>query len=159
MGLFFYVNAFLWVTMCLMEKIMKLYRRYRHLINFLFFGVVTTLVNWLAYAVLTEGLHIDYRYANALAWFISVCVAYATNRRWVFEGDEENITREMFRFFAARGFTGAVEILLLPAVVDWGLDMSIFGVENFVAKIIVTVVTTILNYILSRLFVFRGARK
>ncbi|MBO4360862.1 MAG: GtrA family protein [Eubacteriaceae bacterium] len=138
---------------------MALYRRFRHLINYGFFGCVTTGVNWAAYALMAGPLGMDYRISNVLAWFISVCVAYATNRRWVFEGDDENITREIFRFFAARGFTGAVEILLLPALVSWGMDMSLFGVENFVAKITVTVINIILNYILSRLFVFKGARR
>ena len=142
-----------------MEKLMALYRRFRHLINYVFFGTVTTLTNWGVYALLTAVFGMDYHISNVLAWFVSVSVAYITNRRWVFEGDDENITREVFRFFAARGFTGAVEILLLPALVSWGMDMSILGVENFAAKITVTVIAIILNYVLSRLFVFRGARK
>ena len=156
---FFFVRRAEYITITAMKKLMELYGRYRHFANYFFFGCVTTFVNWLSYAVLTGLVHMDYRLANALAWFISVCVAFYTNRRWVFEGDDENIAREMARFFAARAFTGAVEIVLFPALVGWGLTLSLFGVENFVAKILVTANTTVLNYVFSRLYIFKGARR
>ena len=156
---FFFAKGADYITIRHMKKLMELYGRYRHFVNYFFFGCVTTFVNWLAYAVLTGLAHVDYRLANILAWLISVSVAFYTNRRWVFEGDDANIAREMARFFAARAFTGAVEIVLLPALGGWGLTMSRLGVENFVAKILVTVNTTVLNYVFSRLYIFRGARK
>lgn len=129
-----------------------LYRRYRHLINYLFFGVVTTLVNWGCYAALTFA-GINYETANVFSWFISVSTAFFTNRRWVFEGSGR-IRDEMLKFFAARAATGAFEIFVFPLAVDLGLDASLFGVKYFPAKILVTAAVTVLNYILSRLFVF-----
>lgn len=137
-----------------METLKKLIRRYWHYIIYTICGFITTFVNWGSYAVLTSVVGLDYRLSNVLSWIISVSVAFFTNRTFVF-GGKGNVLGEMAKFFSARVFTGAIEIILLPALVGWGLDMDVLGVDNFVAKFIVTAISTILNYILSRFVVFK----
>ena len=58
-------------------------------------------------------------------------------------------------FFAGRIFSGLVELFGLPLLMKLGLDQSIFGIEGFAAKLVVTVVVIILNYILSKFIAFR----
>ena len=50
--------------------------------------------------------------------------------------------------------TGVLEVLGVPALVEWGVDTMLFGVEGFVAKMIVTGIVVIINYIVSKFFVF-----
>lgn len=139
-----------------MNKIRDLYERYRHPVNYLFFGIVTTLVNWGCYSLFTcAGMY--FRTANVLSWAVSVTTAFFTNRRWVFEGSDR-IALEMVKFFAARAVTGAFEIAVFPLIIGMGFDASLLGVEYLPAKIAVTAAVTVLNYIFSRLFVFTGKK-
>ena len=65
------------------------------------------------------------------------------------------VCQELIKFVGARLATGAIEILGLPLLYYIGMKQSLFGVEGFVAKIVVSVVVVLLNYVFSKLFIFR----
>jgi len=117
----------------------------------LFFGVVTTVVNFiLYYALLFLGMH--YLWAQVIAWIGAVLVAYITNKLWVFESRVNGflpILKEMLVFIASRLFSFGVETLLLYLMVD------VASVSEGIAKIPVAVLTVILNYVTGKLLVFR----
>lgn len=133
-----------------MEKIVKLYRQYREIINYLVFGVLTTLVNIISFMVCTDVLHIQYLISNVIAWILSVLFAYITNRKYVFESYEKNVMAEMTKFFSSRAAT-----LVLDMVILW-LFVDVFTVDNLIAKIIANVLVVITNYVLSKLIVFKS---
>lgn len=150
-----------------MNKIKELIIKYKELITYFIFGVLTTLVNWAVYTALVfvlpdsiqEGVKITV--SNAVAWVAGVIFAFITNKIWVFESKsfEMNICiKEFISFVTARAVTGVIEIFGVPLLVKIGLNQRIFGVDGALAKVIVSVVVVVLNYIFSKLIVFKNKK-
>lgn len=121
----------------------------KELILYVVFGVLTTVVNILAYVVFAKFLNVDYIISNIIAWFLSVLFAYITNRIWVFESKSSNILKEISLFFGGRLFSGVVDTSLLYLMVD------ILLIGDFVSKVVTQVIVVILNYVISKLVVFK----
>lgn len=142
----------------MMKALKALYLRYREVISYLFFGGLTTVLNLLAYALFVGMLGLGVTVGNILSWLCAVLFAFVTNKIWVFESKSWKGTdwlREAAAFFTGRIATGLLELFGLPFLIWLGLDQPLFGVEGFAAKVIVTIVVIILNYIISKLIVFR----
>lgn len=125
---------------------------------YLFFGVATTGVNWAVYTVLNFAAPLSITVCNLIAWTAAILFAYVTNRLFVFHSDARGfgqIAGEFARFLGARIFTGIFEIFLPSVLFSLGLDWSLFGIRGFFAKAAVTVLVIVMNYILSRIVVFR----
>ena len=128
---------------------------------YLIFGVSTTLVNWIVYTLLVSIANTDVTPANAIAWFAAVIFAYITNKLYVFESKSCKVTvlaHEIISFFGARIASGVFEIFLPALLMKIGLDQAIFGIEGFAAKLVVSVLVIVLNYIFSKLFVFKNKK-
>lgn len=139
------------------KMIGKLIKKYKEIIMYLIFGVLTTLVNWFCYAFLTKS-GMEMNISNCIAWLVAVLFAFITNKVFVFESkniEMRFVCRELIKFVGARLATGAIEILGLPLLYYIGMKQSLFGVEGFMAKIVVSVVVVLLNYVFSKLFIFR----
>ena len=121
----------------------------KELILYVVFGVLTTVVNIIAYVVFAKYLNVDYIISNIIAWFLSVLFAYITNRIWVFESKSDNILREISLFFGGRLFSGVVDTSLLYLMVD------ILLIGDFVSKVVTQIIVVVLNYIISKLVVFK----
>ncbi|MBM7617433.1 putative flippase GtrA [Weissella uvarum] len=129
----------------------ELFKKYQDVLMYLIFGVLTTLVNLVTFYVLVY-FHVNVQIANVTAWILSVLFAYLTNRKWVFHSKATTpkaIGREALSFTGARFATLLVDIMII-----W------FGVQflhqnPFIWKLIDNVVVVILNYILSKLVVFK----
>ena len=139
----------------------KLIRKYKEVIMYLIFGVLTTLVNWICYALLTKN-GMEMNLSNCIAWLVAVLFAFITNKLFVFESKNlelKFVGQELIKFVSARLATGAIEILGLPLLYYLGVKQSLFGVEGFLAKVLVSVVVVILNYVFSKLFIFRTKKE
>ena len=121
----------------------------KEVIAYLIFGLLTTIVNVVVYYVLARVLGLNYLISNIFAWFLSVLFAYITNRVWVFESKNDNIIKEISLFFGGRLFLGVMDSCLMFLFVD------VLTVGDFISKIIIAVIVVILNYILSKLIVFK----
>lgn len=121
----------------------------KELILYVVFGVLTTVVNIIVYVVFAKFLNIDYIISNIIAWFLSVLFAYITNRIWVFESKSSNILKEISLFFGGRLFSGVVDTSLLYLMVD------ILLVGDFVSKVVTQIIVVILNYVISKVVVFK----
>ena len=135
-----------------MDKLIFLYRKYKEILNYIFFGALTTAVNFSAYFMCLEIFKIHYLTANIIAWFLSVIFAYVSNRLYVFKRVNFSIVaiiREVILFFGARFLSGAIETVSLFLMVE------VFMLGEFVSKIIVAIIVVILNYVFSKLIVFR----
>lgn len=75
--------------------------------------------------------------------------AYITNRKYVFHSNEKNIYREFFEFTCSRILSLLSEVAVMFILVDF------LSIQDKLAKIIVQIIIMILNYIFSKLFVFR----
>lgn len=128
----------------------ELLLKYKEIIMYLIFGVLTTVVNIAVYYIMANSLQIHYLISNIVAWFLSVLFAYVTNRKYVFESKSEQIIKEITSFFGARLATGAMDMVLM-----W-LFVGLHILPDFAAKVITNVIVIIANYILSKLVVFKG---
>ena len=139
-----------------MEKIKMLWKKYREIITYLFFGFVTTAVNYGVYALLVRGFHMDVVPANIIAWIVAMIVAFVTNKLWVFESkahDFKTLAKEFVEFAIARLITLGIETLLLWIFVDK------LGANDLIMKIITNVIVVILNYIFSKFIIFRKKKE
>ena len=121
----------------------------RDLILYVVFGAFTFFVNLISYFFFADVLGTNYLVSNAIAWFLSVLFAYITNRIWVFESKSPNILKEMSLFFGGRIFSGVVDMLLMYTFID------LLVLDSTISKIIVQIIVIILNYIFSKLIVFK----
>ena len=145
----------------LMETIKQLWKKYREQIAYLFFGGVTTVVNLVTYFALHSVLRLDSDAANIIAWVISVLVAYFTNRKWVFDSHTAGCAalREFAAFVGARVVTGVMDQAIMH------LTVKVLGPKLIAPaytqlwdngmKLASNVLVIILNYVFSKLFIFR----
>ena len=134
----------------------KLAVKYKDMIAYLVFGVLTTLVNIAVYWAAAHLLGIPTVPATVAAWVAAVLFAYLTNRRWVFHSEASGsaeIGREILRFFAARLATGIFDWVFMYVTVDR------LHADDVTMKVIANIVVIISNYILSRTLVFRRTKK
>ncbi len=137
-----------------MEMIGELFKKYREQISYLFFGVMTTLVNWgvyylFAWLILGEG-DLNKSISKAIAWVFAVVFAFVTNKFFVFETKSgEHLLREILTFFGARVLSGVVEVVGFAILVD-GLKFN-----DFVINIVIAVFVVIFNYVLSKFLIFK----
>ena len=153
-----------------MKKIKALFIKYKELIRYAVFGVLTTAVNLVVFRLFNVLLGTDrYLISNVIAWVAAVIFAYITNKLWVFESKSwapKVLIKEILSFFAARVLSFLIEEAGLYVFVDLlgfrDLSLRIFGLTvggAMIAKIILAVIVVILNYLFSKLFIFRSARK
>ena len=130
----------------------ELWNKYKSVIAYLFWGVVTTIVNIGVFQWLSSGIHWNYQ----LAWFVSVLVAYLTNKVWVF-GSHYTTFRafivEFIKFYFYRALTLLIDIVFMyVGVTLLGFDSAI---QQLVVKILDNVVVVIANYIFSKWLIFK----
>lgn len=137
-----------------MEIIRELFKKYREQIAYLFFGGMTTAVNWITYALLAniilgEG-DLNKSISKAVAWSVAVIFAFFTNKFFVFQHKNgESLAREFLTFFGARVLSGLIEIGGFALLVD-GL-----GFNDWVINVIIAVFVVIANYVLSKFLIFK----
>lgn len=134
--------------------LIKLFNNYKSVIYYLFWGVVTTLINIISYIIFNRFFNINYQISTVIAWFLTVLTAYVTNKRWVFNSNTETFSQllaEITKFLTMRGATLLVEMLIM------GLGVSILSWDSILVKIIANVVVVISNYFFSKLLVFRSS--
>jgi putative flippase GtrA len=124
-------------------------QRYRTQLAYLVVGVLTTIVNYLAFFLLAGPFAVHYLAANAASWAAAVLFAYAANRKWVFRSENRNILQEIWLFTASRVFSLLLETGLLYVAVD------MFGANEMLAKAVMAVVVVVCNYITGK-YVFKG---
>ena len=121
----------------------------RELVLYVVFGTFTFLVNVVTYFLFQIVMGINYLVSNVFAWFFSVLFAYITNRTWVFESKSPEILKEMSLFFGGRIFSGVVDTALMYLFID------VLVLGNTFSKIVVQIIVIVLNYVFSKLIVFK----
>ena len=137
-----------------MDNIIKLYKDNKEIINYLIIGVLTTIVSLVTYYLLTFTIlnpnnDLELQIANIISWIVSVAFAYVTNRKYVFESKSKDIKKELSKFVSSR---------ITTLLIDMGLMfifVSLLSFNDKIIKLIVQFVVIVLNYVFSKLFVFR----
>ena len=137
-----------------MEKIKEMYLKYKEIINYLIFGVLTTVVSLgvyyiCVYTFLNPENVVQLQIANIISWVAGVAFAYVTNRKFVFESKEKNKIKEASKFVTSRITT----LLMDMAIMFIGVTLCKFN--DKIIKLISQVVVIVMNYLLSKIIVFK----
>ncbi len=123
----------------------------QELSSYTVFGILTTLISITTYKVFLS-LELPYQLATVMSSVLGIIFAYITNRKYVFKSNNK-ILNESIKFFTARILTLVLETFLLLIAV------SQLGYDDFLAKILVTIIVILLNYILSKFTIFTTSTK
>lgn len=131
-----------------------MYSKHREIINYLIVGGLTTVVSLGTYyacvfTFLDPRNPVQLQAANVISWIAAVLFAYFTNRRFVFESHDPNMLREGAAFFASRIGT------LLMDMGTMFILVTVLGMSDKIAKLIVQVIVTVGNYVFSKYLVFK----
>ena len=135
------------------NTIKGLYLEYKEIINYLIFGVLSTVVNFASYFIFAKLFHIDEVVSSGLSWFCAVLFAYITNKIFVFESKTKTVKefiKEMMSFFACRVLSG-----ILCDVGTFALMVKVLNINDIIAKIVTQIMVVILNFVLSKLVIFK----
>lgn len=137
-----------------MQKIIDLFNKYKEVIMYLIFGVLTTVVSLVTYYVLTLTIlnpnsALQLQLANIISWIVSVAFAYVTNRKFVFESKSENIVKELSSFVGGRVLTLLMDMAIMFIFV------TLLHFNDKIFKIVSQAVVIVANYVISKLFVFK----
>ena len=135
-----------------MEKIRILIRKHYDILAYLFFGVLTTVVNYVIYLPCYNLLQLSAAVSNAIAWVAAVAFAYVTNKPFVFRSHDwsaKTVVPELTKFVGSRVASGALETAIIFVTVDLMLW------NGNVMKLVTSVLVVILNYFGSKLLVFK----
>ncbi len=122
------------------------------IVSYLFFGVLTTIVNYVAYWAFTRGAGMSVAVATFWAWALAVLFAFVTNKIWVFHSQTSTVKAfctELAAFVAARVFSGVLDVALMWLFADK------MGLPDMWVKLALNVFVTVLNYIFSKLWIFK----
>ncbi len=131
---------------------MDLFKKYKFIILYGIFGVLTTVINIAVYGIFYSVLDVSNVISNIIAWVISVLFAFITNKLWVFESKSFDIKlfmKELGSFTLCRVTTGVLDLGIMFVGVD------LLKGPAMILKVVSNVIVIILNYIMSKLFVFK----
>ena len=134
------------------DKVKKLYHKYYDLILYLVLGVLTTGVKYIVYLPCYNILGLSASVSNAIAWVVSVAFAFVTNKPFVFRSYDWSakvVLPELAKFLGCRIGSGVLETAILFVTVD------LLKWDGNLWKIVTSVLVGILNYVGSKLLVFR----
>lgn len=120
-------------------------------IRYIFFGVLTTGINIISYAILTS-VNFDYKIATTLAWIISVVFAFITNKLYVFNSKKMRgtiVIKEFFSFTFFRLLSYFLDIFTMIIAIEY------LKLDDLYSKIIANIIVIVFNYFASKYFVFK----
>ncbi len=126
-------------------------KRYKEQFFYLFFGVLTTVINIVTYYVLYNILHLSNVFSTCVALFLCISVAFITNKLWVFNSktfDKKVFIYEVLSFVLCRTVTSVIDVAIMYVCVD------LWGFNGVVMKILSNIIVIILNYVASKAIIF-----
>ena len=138
-----------------MQGIKQFFSKHREIISYIFFGGLTTLVNYIVYLPCYNLLDLSGALSNAIAWVAAVAFAYVTNKPFVFKSNDWSakvVVPELTKFVVCRIGSGFAETAIIFLTVD------LLNINGNIMKLITSILVVILNYIASKLVVFRNAK-
>ena len=128
------------------------YKKNKEMLLYLFFGGLTFVVSVITYGFFNVSLGLDELIANIISWIIAVTFAFFTNRIWVFNSPTNGareFVAQLISFFGGRVVTLVIEEIILLVFITW------LKFPSMIIKIIAQIIVIVLNYVISKLIVFK----
>lgn len=135
-----------------MDRIIGLLKKYRSFIAYAVFGVFTTVVNIVTYNICYVQMGMSNTISNVISWVLAVTFAYLTNKVWVFDSrswEWSVLVKEVPAFISCRLATGIMDLVIMFVSVD------VMKANGMIMKILSNVLVIILNYVFSKLVIFK----
>lgn len=137
-----------------MNNIKELYLKYKEIVNYLIFGVMTTVVSLATYYIcvytfLNPDNSFQLQIANIISWIVGVAFAYITNRKFVFESKNQEKIKEAGKFIMSRLTTLLIDMFIMF------FGVTILKFNDKIIKLVSQVLVIVMNYILSKIIVFK----
>lgn len=129
-----------------------MYKKHEEGINYLIFGFLAFVLNYVLYFVFADAVSMHYMAATVLSWVLTVVFAYWTNRTFVFKSQNKetaSVLVEFVSFIGARVATELLEIVLMYVMVD------LCSINDKIAKLVCQVLVILANYVLSKIWIFK----
>lgn len=139
-----------------MNRIYSFIKKHIDVVSYLLFGGLTTIVSFSIYFSLYRFTPLNAAWSNVIAWIGAVLFAFLTNKPFVFHSSNWSLAvvlPELGKFIGSRLISGLLETGLLALTVDF------LQLPNLIMKLVVSVIVVILNYVFSKLIVFRNTNK
>lgn len=136
----------------MIKNCLNLYKKYEEIINYIVVGGVTTIISILSYylfrIILSSNTNLNVQISTILSWVVAVTFAYFANRIFVFKSNNSRKT-EAVKFVTSRIMSLLIEMLVMFILT------SVVKINDKVAKVLVQFIIVILNYLFSKIFVFK----
>lgn len=152
----------------------NIFLKHKEIILYVIFGVLTTLVGWGSYVVSVDFIGLSVFVSSIVSWVCGVVFAFVTNKIWVFESRSWKpavMGKELVTFVSSRAITGVIEVFGVPLLESTGFDNIFYNIaeklnlsfsvcytKGIYSKLSLSVIVIILNYIFSKLFVFKDTK-
>ena len=136
----------------MIQKLRSIIVKYWDILTYLVFGVLTTVVNYAVYLPVYNFCGISAAVSNMIAWVVAVAFAFLTNKPFVFHSHDwsaQTVLPELTKFVSCRMASGALETVILFLSVDC------MNWNGNIWKLVTQVLVIIINYVGSKLLVFR----
>ena len=134
----------------------NLFFKYKELILYAICGILTTLVGWGSYVVSVDYIGFSVFAASIVSWVCGVVFAFVTNKLFVFQSYSfrpKELLKEFVSFVSCRALSGLFTIAAMIFIVD------VMGWNEWLGKVAVSAISLVLNYIFSKLFIFKKAER
>lgn len=131
-----------------------MYRKHEEGINYLIFGFLAFVLNYILYFIFADAIALHYMAATVLSWVLTVVFAYWTNRTFVFKSQNKEtgaVWKEFISFIGARVATEVLEVVLMYVLVDMA------SINDKISKLVCQTIVILANYVLSKIWIFKKA--
>ena len=139
------------MTLPILNIFEPFYKKNKEVLLYLLFGLLTTVVSIVSYAVFNVTFEMNELVSNVIAWFFAVLFAFVTNKIWVFRAPTHTLkefVKQMISFFGGRVATLVVEEIIL-----W-VFVTLLAFPSIAVKLVAQIVVIVLNYVISKFFIF-----
>lgn len=135
-----------------MNWLKKIFMKDQEIFKYILFGVLTTVVNIAVFFLFDTVLNFSYIIANAISIIAAILFAFFTNKKYVFKAKSQSwklAFKEFYLFVGLRSVSGLFDMLSMWMLVDF------MNLETNLSKILTQFIIVVLNYIFSKLYIFR----
>lgn len=136
----------------MIKKLLSLYKKYEEIINYIVVGGITTVISILSYflirTILKSNTSLNVQISTVFSWIVAVTFAYFANRIFVFKSNNSKKI-ESVKFITSRIMSLLIEMLVMLILT------AVLKINDKIAKILVQFIIVVLNYLFSKIFVFK----
>lgn len=136
----------------MIKKLLNLYKKYEEIINYIVVGGITTVISILSYflirTILKSDTSLNVQISTVFSWIVAVTFAYFANRIFVFKSNNSKKI-ESVKFITSRIMSLLIEMLVMLILT------AFLKINDKIAKILVQFIIIVLNYLFSKIFVFK----